>query len=80
MAKARILDDYVCPAIGLWGSRLIGGRLGVRILETQLHKKGLDYQLAASGDLCVLSNTFARTSLHCLAVDSSAADALMIQL
>ena len=82
MARARLLDEYVSPAVEQMKSiRIIGGQLAAPMfLETHIHKQGLDYQLSASGDLCVLTKTHGRISHNCLALASSAADALMIQL
>ena len=80
--RARMLDEYVSPAVEEMRSiRVIGGALAAPMfLETYIHNKGLDYQLSAKGDLCVLTKTFGRISYHCLALESSAAETLMIQL
>jgi hypothetical protein len=80
--KARMLDEYVSSAVEEMRSiRVIGGSLkAAMFLDTYIHNKGLDYQLSVEGDLCVLTKTFGRISYHCLALESSAAEVLMIQL
>ena len=72
----------VSPALEkMRSSRVIGGSLAAPMfLDTYIHNKGLEYQLSAKGDLCVLTKTFGRISYHCLALESSAAEALMLQL
>ena len=82
MVKARMLTEYVTPAIEEMESVcLIGGRLDEQVfLETYIHNNDLDYELSAKGDLSVLTKTFGRISCHCVALESSAAQALMIQL
>ena len=82
--KTRMLDElvtvgYTYAAAEMKTIHIIGGELGgLRFLESYLHKKDLDYQLFAKGDLCVVMKTLDRVSYSCLNLKSDAAKALFI--
>ena len=81
-ARVRLLDEYVNPAPGLLQSiRIIGGHLAAPVLPAaQMHHQGLDYQVSACRNLCVLIKTFGLITHNCFPVESSAADVLITQL
>ena len=69
-----MLDECVSPAVEEMRSiRLIGGPLAEPVFLGT-------YILSAKGSLCVSTNTFGRISEHCLPVESSVANAMVIQL